>query len=277
MKYIVAVSGGVDSMVLLDIMRRVGDHELIVAHFDHGIRPDSHLDAEFVSNVAKYHGLPFETRREELGPSAGEALARERRYAFLHELAEKYNARIATAHHLDDLVETVAINVTRGTGWRGAAVLDSKVIRPLIDTGKSALIAYAQRNNIPWREDPTNASDAYLRNRIRKQAKDIPTQTKRELRALHVHQKALKRAIQQEVQALIGPGPYCSRYMFSNLPAPAALECLREVTDGALTRPQLARALHAIKVARPHATFEAGNGTKLYVSTRQFSLQLIKL
>lgn len=277
MKYIVAVSGGVDSMVLLDVMRQAGNHELIVAHFDHGIRPDSHLDAEFVSNVAKYHGLPFETKREDLGPSASEVLARERRYAFLHELAEKYDARIATAHHLDDLVETVVINITRGTGWRGVAVLDSKVIRPLIDTEKSELINYARRNNIPWREDPTNASDAYLRNRIRKQAKDVSTETKRELRALHAHQKAIKRAIQQEVKTLIGTGPYYSRYMFANLPAPAALECLREVTDGALTRPQLARALHAIKVAKPHAVFEAGNDTKLYFSTRQFSLQLIKL
>lgn len=277
MRYIVAVSGGVDSMVLLDIMRRAGDHELIVAHFDHGIRSNSHLDAEFVGNVAKYHGLPFETTREELGPTASEALARQRRYAFLQQLAEKYDARIVTAHHLDDLVETVAINMTRGTGWRGVAALDSKVIRPLIDTEKAELIRYAKRHGIPWREDPTNASDVYLRNRIRKQAKDLPTDVKRELRALHAHQKALKRAIRAEVRQLIGTGPHYSRYMFSNLPTPAALECLRELTDGTLTRPQLARALHAIKVAKPHATFEAGNGAKLHFSTRQFSLQLIKL
>ena len=107
MKYIVAVSGGVDSMVLLDMMVRAGAGELVVAHFDHGIRPDSHHDAAFVKKIAEQYGLPFESRREVLGETASEALARERRYAFLRHVAKKHNAQIVTAHHLDDLVETV--------------------------------------------------------------------------------------------------------------------------------------------------------------------------
>lgn len=272
MKYIVAVSGGVDSMVLLDMMVRAGEHELIVAHFDHGIRADSHLDAELVRTYAARHGLPFETKREELGASASEAFARDRRYAFLRTLAEKHGASIVTAHHLDDLVETVVINMTRGTGWRGLAALDSEAQRPLIDIEKTSLIEYARRNAIEWREDSTNASPVYLRNRVRTQAHLFPTDAKRELRALHAHQKALKREISTEVKVLVGEGPWYSRYFFTHVPTAVAYECLREITSGKLTRPQLARLLHAIKIAKPHTTFEAGDGIRFYFSTRQFSL-----
>lgn len=273
MKYIVAVSGGVDSMVLLDMMARLNDHQVVVAHFDHGIREDSHLDEQFVRETAERYGLLFESRRENLGSRASEALARERRYAFLSSLAEEHEALLVTAHHLDDLVESVAINVTRGTGWRGLAALDSGVLRPLLDMDKRQLLEYAQKNNVAWREDSTNASDAYLRNRIRKRAADsIEHTTKRELRALHAHQKALRRDIEQEVKKLVGDGPLYSRYFFTNVPPVVAAECLRYITSGKLTRPQLLRAVHAIKVASPRSIYEAGSGVKLHFSTRQFSL-----
>ena len=272
MKYVVAVSGGVDSMVLLDMMVRAGKRELIVAHFDHGIRSDSRLDAALVKGVAERHQLPFETKREELGPKTSEALARERRYAFLRHVAKKHNAQIVTAHHLDDLVETVAINMTRGTGWRGLAALDSDIVRPLIDMEKSDLLNYAAKRNISWREDSTNASPAYLRNRLRQKNPNLPSDIKRELRALHAHQKELKQEIHQEVQRLVGEGPWYSRYFLSHAQTSVALECLRELTSGKLTRPQLARLLHAVKVAKPNTTFEAGEGIRAYFSTRQFSL-----
>lgn len=272
MKYIVAVSGGVDSVALLDMMVQAGGHELIVAHFDHGIRADSELDAQFVQMLAEDYGLAYEHRREALGADASEETARNRRYAFLRVLADKYDAKIVTAHHLDDLIETVAINLTRGTGWRGLAAFDADIVRPLVDTEKSTLTNYAMRRNLRWREDPTNASDAYLRNRLRKRTPALETDTKRELRALHAQQKALKYQIAQETRQLIGSGPFYSRYFFTHLPAAVALECLREVTQGKLTRPQLSRLLHAVKVARPNTTFEAGEGVRIYFSTRQFSL-----
>lgn len=272
MKYVVAVSGGVDSMVLLDMMVRAGAGELVVAHFDHGIRSDSHLDAAFVKKIAEQHGLVYESRREVLGATASEALARERRYAFLRHIAKKHDAQIVTAHHLDDLVETVAINMTRGTGWRGLAALNSDVARPLIDMEKAALIDYAVKRNIPWREDSTNASAAYLRNRLRRKTPALSLDEKRELRALHAHQKALRQEIRAEAKRLVGEGPWYSRYFFTHVQPQVAVECLRELTEGKLTRPQLARLLHAIKVAKPNTTFEAGQGVKLYFSTRQFSL-----
>lgn len=272
MKYIVAVSGGVDSMVLLDMMYRTSAGELIVAHFDHGIRPDSASDAVFVAAAAKRYDLPYEMKRENLGPSASEALARERRYAFLHELAQKHNAKIVTAHHLDDIVETVAINLTRGTGWRGLAVLDAAIERPLVDTPKESLLQYAKDNEIMWREDSTNASDAYLRNRIRPVAGKLPLDHKRQLRALHARQRELKRTIDQEVRSIVGGGPKYSRYLFTHMPTKLAVESLRVISGGRLTRPQLARLLHAIKVNAANSTYQAGDGIKAYFTTRHFSL-----
>lgn len=272
MKYIVAVSGGVDSVVLLDMMTKVPQHELIVAHFDHGIRDDSAEDAEFVSGLASSRRLIYVSKREELGKAASEALARDRRYGFLRELAAQHNARIVTAHHLDDLVETVAINLHRGTGWRGLAALDSDILRPLIDTPKKQLIEYAQANGLQWREDSTNATDAYLRNRMRRKAIDITHDTKRQLRALHSHQKHLKGEIENEVQQLVGSGPEYSRYLLTHIPQLTALECLRAITKGKLTRPQLVRFLLAIKTATAGSVYEAGSGVKIRFGTRHFSL-----
>lgn len=276
-RYIVAVSGGVDSVALLDAMNRLPGHELIVAHFDHGIRDDSHEDAAFVRDLATqtYH-LPFETAREDLGATASEDLARRRRYAFLRNLAEKHNATIVTAHHSDDLVETVAINHIRGTGWRGLAVLDSDISRPFLHTSKHELLDYAQRHGLRWREDSTNASDKYLRNRVRRATKSIPTDTKQQIHSLREQQIALKKEIEKEVVQLVGEGPDYSRYFFTHIPAVAALECLRYVTKGKLTRPQLERALLAIKTHNKGKIYQAGSHVQLHFTTRTFTVQLIK-
>jgi tRNA(Ile)-lysidine synthetase-like protein len=272
MKYVVAVSGGVDSVVLLDMMTKVPGHELIVAHFDHGIREDSARDAAFVATLAHKYGLVYAGKREELGEAASEALARDRRYLFLRELAEQHDARIITAHHLDDLVETVAINLKRGTGWRGLAVLDSDVARPIIDTTKAQLVQYAQANGLTWREDSTNSSDSYLRNRIRRKTVSIDDDIKRQLRSLHAHQKQLKYEIETEARLLVGGGPDYSRYLFTHIPQSTALECLRLITKGLLTRPQLLQVLIAIKTAAAGKAFEAGAGVKVRFSTRHFSV-----
>lgn len=272
MKYLVAVSGGVDSVVLLDMMAKMPGREVVVAHFDHGIRSDSAEDLRFVAKLADKYGFIFESKREELGESASEALARERRYRFLREAAKKHTAQLVTAHHLDDLVETVAINLHRGTGWRGLAALDSEVLRPLIDISKEELIKYAHTNGLEWREDSTNRSDIYLRNRIRRKAASVPHDTKRQLRALHSHQKYLKKEIENEVKKLVGEGPEFNRYFFAHLPKVVALECLRYLTKGALTRPQLERAWLAIKVAGAGTIYQAGSGVNISFSPRHFSL-----
>ncbi|HET9721962.1 MAG TPA: tRNA lysidine(34) synthetase TilS [Candidatus Saccharimonadales bacterium] len=169
-RYVIAVSGGVDSMVLLDLLSKQPNIELIVAHFNHGIRKDSDLDEELVKKEAEQRGLPFTTGRGELGPKASEAVARHARYEFLESVRQKYQAdSIITAHHQDDVIETAFINLLRGTGHRGLTAISSNesVVRPLLNIPKLKLVKYAKKNNLAWREDSTNEDTRYLRNKIR--------------------------------------------------------------------------------------------------------------
>lgn len=168
--YIVAVSGGVDSVVLLDILHRRGGRKLIVAHYDHGIRDNSHDDRLFVQNVALRYNLPFIFDEGRLGPRASEATAREARYAFLRKIKSSAGAAaIVTAHHEDDLLETAILNLLRGTGRKGLSSLRSTddIYRPLLVTPKAHIITYANKHGLTWREDSTNANPNYLRNYVR--------------------------------------------------------------------------------------------------------------
>ena len=124
--YVIAVSGGVDSVVLLDLMAQVSDCTLIVAHVDHGIRKDSHLDRQFVEKVANKYKLEFYYTEANLGANASEEAARKARYEFLRNIKDKTGARaIITAHHQDDLLETLILNVLRGTKRKGLSSLES--------------------------------------------------------------------------------------------------------------------------------------------------------
>lgn len=279
MKYLVAISGGVDSVVLLDTLVKEGEHELIVAHFDHGIRPDSAADARFVEALAARYELPFTVKREELGETASEELARERRYAFLRSEAERHGAdAIATAHHADDVVETIALNLTRGTGWRGVAVLDSPgIVRPLLPCFKYQIREYALEQRLEWVEDSTNASDVYLRNRLRRRITNrLPASKRQAVLDLWQKQRELKQLIDMEAVAILEPqaGEY-SRYFFTMASLSASIELLRMIvvktTGRSPTRPQLERALLAIKTAQPGKTFPLGQ-TLLVCRTKSFAI-----
>jgi tRNA(Ile)-lysidine synthase len=270
--YIVAVSGGVDSVVLLDMLARFTDHQLVVAHFDHGIRPESADDAAFVRALAGAYGLPFETKRMELGSSSSEERARRYRYEFLRAVAEKYGGQIVTAHHADDVIETIAINLRRGTGWRGLAAMNSAIVRPLLHLHKSNLKTYARQHGLEWREDPTNTDEKYLRNAIRRRSESLPAAHKKQLLELHKEQRIRRQQIEKEVARLVGDGPEYSRYFFTHVPKAVALECLRHVTNAALTRPQLERVLLAVKIAAAGSTYQAGGGVSLSFTTRNFTV-----
>lgn len=188
----VAVSGGVDSVVLLDLLvkqyvssvkgskKQITEYRLqntdidvrlIIAHYDHGIRKDSHKDREFVQKIAEKYGLPFVFDEGKLGADASEDTARKARYNFLEKVKISSGAdAIITAHHQDDQIETTIFNLLRGTGRRGLTSLaDSKdIARPLLGVPKKAIIDYAKKHSIKWREDPTNTDLKYRRNYIRK-------------------------------------------------------------------------------------------------------------
>ena len=276
-KYVVAVSGGVDSVVLLHQLVMAGEYELIVAHFDHGIRSDSAEDARFVAGLAAQYNLPFTTDREELGVSASEEQARSRRYGFLRAMAERYEATIVTAHHADDVIETIAINVRRGTGWRGAAVLDSPtVVRPLLQMTKRQIRDYALEHRLEWVEDNTNASGRYLRNRLRHKLCYAPSAKKQALHAIRHRQLELKKAIDEEVSKYIQQKEH-SRYFFVQIDTQTAVELLRAIVVVAVmqspTRPQLVRGLLAIKTARPGTSYEMGGSVTLHFTKRTFIVE----
>lgn len=168
--YVVAVSGGVDSMVLLNVLSKQPGLKLVVAHFEHGIRSDSDEDRALAEREAQRLGLPFATEHGNLGAGASEAAAREARYAFLYTVQKTNGAdAIITAHHQDDLIETAILNMLRGTGRKGlSALADSRdIIRPFLHVPKAEILRYALAHHIVWHEDSTNADDAYLRNYIR--------------------------------------------------------------------------------------------------------------
>jgi tRNA(Ile)-lysidine synthetase-like protein len=169
-KYVVAVSGGVDSMVLLDLLRQMSGLELVVAHFDHGIRDDSAADRIFVDATAKSYGLLYSFAEGNLGPKVSEATARQARYDFLHRVKSENEAdAIITAHHQDDMLETAIINLLRGTGRKGLSSLRSTddIKRPLLNIPKSEIQKYAKKHKLEWREDSTNQDESYLRNYVR--------------------------------------------------------------------------------------------------------------
>lgn len=165
----VAVSGGLDSVVLLDVLletRRWHGGALEVVTVDHGLRPGSADDAAFVAELARARSLPFHRCTVAVRGSS-EAAARDARYAAFAALDAD---RIALAHHREDLAETVLLHLMRGTGTAGLAGIPrrrGRYVRPLLDEGRGALLAWATARGLAWREDPTNRDPRFLRNRVR--------------------------------------------------------------------------------------------------------------
>ncbi len=176
---VVAFSGGLDSTVLLHLLRfhcrdmEIGETVLIAAHLDHAMRPGSGADALWARGVCAAWGVEFEAAASDPPPS-GEADARSVRYGFLHDVARARGAPwILTAHHGDDQAETVLFRAARGSGLRGlrgiAPVRGDGVLRPLLPFFRHELRRYAEAQRIAWRDDPTNLDLGPARNAIRSQ------------------------------------------------------------------------------------------------------------
>jgi tRNA(Ile)-lysidine synthase len=172
---LVAVSGGADSVALLWVLGELAADlrlALSVLHLDHGLRPDSAADADFVEALARARGLPVAVERLAI-PAGGslEARAREARYAALRRHAARIGAdRVALGHTADDQAETVLMRVLEGAGPRGLAGIPpvrDRFIRPLIETRRADILAALEGAGLAWREDPSNRDPKFLRNRIR--------------------------------------------------------------------------------------------------------------
>ena len=184
-KVIVAVSGGVDSMVLLHLLMKLPDTirpKVVVAHVNHQLRAVSLQEEELVRQYCAEFSIPFFTKKwkKESQPTYGmEVAAREFRYNFLKELIQQENTAIVLlGHHLNDQAETILMRMVKGsrlehlTGIQKERTLHfdghkGRFIRPLLPFCKQTLYDYAERNNIPFMEDATNRELTYTRNRYR--------------------------------------------------------------------------------------------------------------
>ncbi len=181
-RLIVGVSAGVDSMVLLHLFnayREAFDLSLIVAHINHGLRPEeSEKEAELVQKESAQLGLPFEYGQfnvkefQKLGGLSPQDAARRIRFHFFYDLLQKHHAqKIALGHNADDQVETVLLRLIRGSGLQGLKgilpIREEKVIRPLLEVWRGEIESFAIEKKIPFLLDSSNLKKDYLRNRIR--------------------------------------------------------------------------------------------------------------
>src|SRR5690349_5224765 len=171
---LVAVSGGPDSVALLDLLHRTGEahrQTLIVAHFDHGIHPASPHVAAGVRALAERYGLRYEEGRGALGPEARETGARAARYAWLELNRERSGSDLVfTAHHADDQAETVLMRVLAGSGPAGLAgmkVRSGSLVRPLLPFRRTAILRYVRAQRLTVWLDPANQDPRHFRSWLR--------------------------------------------------------------------------------------------------------------
>lgn len=168
----VAVSGGLDSVVLLDLLVETKEWHrgrLSVVTIDHGTRPGSTADADFVEALAKGYGLEVSRVLLSLGSEASELDCREQRYRVFAGLGVD---RVALGHHTDDQAETVLLQLVRGAGSKGLGGMRYRrgpYVRPLLGSRRSEILAWAQWRGIEWRDDPSNRTLRFHRNRLRHQ------------------------------------------------------------------------------------------------------------
>lgn len=177
---VVAVSGGADSVALLDLLVQLQPENLllVVAHLNHCLRgAESDGDQEFVAGLAARYGLPFACARADVAALARserlsvEDAGRQERYRFLTGVARNFRAAsIALAHHRDDQAETVLIRLLRGAGGTGLSAMAPRqglLKRPLLQVSRAELKCHLKEQGLTWRDDASNADTAILRNSIR--------------------------------------------------------------------------------------------------------------
>lgn len=216
--------------------------------------------------------------------------ARRKRYDFLYKVQKEHGGVIVTAHHKNDVAESIAINVSRGTGWRGLTVMNNLLVfRPLIYVTKEEIKNYVLKNNLSWREDQSNASNMYLRNRIRKDLESLPDEKKTyavdKLFDLRNQQIKLSEQIELEVLSLI-PTIYVDfkkpelgfrRHFFIMADEKVCLELLRfifkEIIGDSLTIKARKNILIMIKVAKNNTLTTISKKHIIRFNTKSFTIE----
>ena len=227
---LIAVSGGVDSIVLLEILTLL-DISGIVVHVDHGMRPDSFLDTDFVAREAKMRGHKFESERFDISEIASqkkqsiEEAARDIRYSFFEKISKKFNAQfIALGHHENDQAETVLMNLIRGSGSTGLSgmrgVRDERYLRPMLLFSRQIIWEYALKRKLRYREDETNKDTRFFRNRIRKEL----------LPLLESYNPKIKEALSRTAMLLRADNEFIEQITKDSLSAVIAVESRQSVS-----------------------------------------------
>ena len=174
---VLALSGGVDSMVLFDILLNIDlNLNIVLAHVNHNKREESKTEYEMLKKLAKTHNISFEGYEVKINDNSNfHDDSRNQRYAFFKVVAQKHKAsKIVVAHHLDDQVETIIMRLIRGTSFSGYAGIPSirkdrniSIIRPLLKVSKKDILDYSRDHQIVYYEDLSNNEDFYTRNRYR--------------------------------------------------------------------------------------------------------------
>lgn len=258
--------------------------ELVVAHFNHGIRGDSTKDEELVRKSSKNYSLPFEVGHGNLGPAASEEKARNARYKFLRAIQKKHGAdAIVTAHHQDDLIETAILNILRGTGRRGLSSIagNPNVLRPLLAYSKRDILAYAKKNKLLWREDASNNDLKYLRNYIRiKIVPNLGSEKRQQLLSTidkaTINNKALDQEIANLSQTIVNDNGI-QRAEFIALPIEIAneviMELLRRSDLGEFDKKTVDRLTLAVRTAQPGSSINAGKDATLQITASEALLR----
>lgn len=282
-RYVIAVSGGVDSMTLLDILSKKSGVKLTVAHFDHGIRPDSNEDRLLVERVSKDLGFPFVFDVANLGSNASEDEARIARYDFLNKVLDITKAKaIITAHTADDKLETTIFNLIRGTGRKGITSLQSvpKILRPMLNVTKKEIYEYAQKHNIKWHEDSTNVDPKYSRNYIRQEILSKFSKEDREkLLNLIDNAAILNKNIDKEISVFLKKHSDLTgleRDSFTYLPHKVASEVMAAWLRGQNIRSFNAKLIDKLTIAaktlRPGQKVDVDTAHFLYISNGKLAL-----
>ncbi len=274
-RVLVCVSGGADSMCLLHVMRALAPKyglQVFAAHYNHNLRgAESDGDEAFVREYCEKLGIPLFVGSGDVSATAEklrrgtEETARQMRYAFFFRTAGLEGMdRVATAHTGDDDIETVLMRLTRGTGLRGLCGIPptrGKLIRPLLELTRADIEAYNAENGVPHREDSSNSSDDYTRNRIRHAVVPVLRELNpalsvagmtRLLRRDEEYLDGLARAFIREnsiVDALPAPEVLA-------LPYPVASRVIRDFCGGELTRDHVDRVLDLMRSPDPSAKLD---------------------
>jgi len=274
------LSGGRDSVCMLDLAVRARDAESVTAlHVNYGLRESAGGDESFCVELCERLGVGLEVERPQRSEGAGnlQAWARDARYAAAARLAEAQGATIVTGHTADDQVETILYRLASSPSRRallGMRPRDGRLARPLLGSTRAETTAYCGRRGLAWREDPSNADPAFARNRVRHGL--LP-----ELEAIHpaaaanvLRTAALLRDEAEVLDALVdaeltGGGGTISLARFGELPPALRRLVLQRLADGVAGRPVAGAARFAEQVAalRPTGTarLDLGGGVRAVV------------